>query len=437
MKYLSSTIALIVERLNRQYFLPAIQREFVWKPEQVIQLFDSLLRGYPISSFLFWELTDENRNKWPAYQFIEAASQGTHNQRANTDGIQQMTLVLDGQQRLTSLLVGLKGTYAIKKKYKHKLSPDSWTTKRLFLDLFQESRSKEAGVDENETDIYYDLEFHENQPPADVEHYWFKVGGILNFPDADKFYDFKFEEKERFPGETTKKQIANFEKNLQKLYDVVWKDDVIAYYTEHEQEYDRVLDIFVRANMGGTKLSKSELLLSMITAVWDGINAREAIHNFVDSLNNDLPRKNNLSKDFVMKACLALTDLSVRYKADNFSNEHLGIIKDNWEGIKKSIVRGVELGNRYGLDRDTLTSANALIPVIYFLHDRPSINLASGSKPFEVRNREIIRRWLISVMINRIFSGSSDNLLTAIRGVLKQQSSDADFPVKEIGAVAG
>src|SRR5688572_820410 len=106
MSYRSETIAVAASRINRQYFLPAIQREFVWKPEQIVQLFDSIMRGYPISSFLFWELKPENRDKWQVYKFLEKARQGggIHNELASTDGVPNLTLVLDGQQRLTSLL---------------------------------------------------------------------------------------------------------------------------------------------------------------------------------------------------------------------------------------------------------------------------------------------------------------------------------------------
>jgi uncharacterized protein with ParB-like and HNH nuclease domain len=115
MSYRSETIALATSRMNRQYFLPAIQREFVWKPEQIVQLFDSIMRGYPISSFLFWELKPENRDKWQVYEFLEKAQHGgTHNQLASTDGVTSLSLVLDGQQRLTSLMVGLRGTYTAK-----------------------------------------------------------------------------------------------------------------------------------------------------------------------------------------------------------------------------------------------------------------------------------------------------------------------------------
>ena len=98
MSYRSETIAFAISRMNQQYFLPAIQREFVWKPEQIVQLFDSIMRGYPISSFLFWDLKPENRDKWHVYEFLEKAQHGgTHNQLASTDGVTSLSLVLDGQ----------------------------------------------------------------------------------------------------------------------------------------------------------------------------------------------------------------------------------------------------------------------------------------------------------------------------------------------------
>jgi uncharacterized protein with ParB-like and HNH nuclease domain len=51
------TIRDALDRIHRHdYVLPAIQREFVWKPEQIARLFDSLMQGYPIGSFLFWSV---------------------------------------------------------------------------------------------------------------------------------------------------------------------------------------------------------------------------------------------------------------------------------------------------------------------------------------------------------------------------------------------
>ena len=52
-----------------QICLPAIQREFIWNPEQIELLFNSLLRGYPISSFLFWEVPRNQVKDWQFYKF--------------------------------------------------------------------------------------------------------------------------------------------------------------------------------------------------------------------------------------------------------------------------------------------------------------------------------------------------------------------------------
>jgi uncharacterized protein with ParB-like and HNH nuclease domain len=159
MSYQADPIATIIRRLNVQYFLPAIQREFVWKPEQIIQLFDSIMRGYPISSFLFWELTAENKDNWEIYAFIQDFRQsGTHNILASTAGVQQLTLVLDGQQRLTSLLVGLKGSYTTKKKYVPWNNPNAWVRQVLYLDLLKDPHVAE---DELEIGTRYGFRFFE------------------------------------------------------------------------------------------------------------------------------------------------------------------------------------------------------------------------------------------------------------------------------------
>lgn len=436
MGYRSESIATAIKALNDQYFLPAIQREFVWKPEQIISLFDSIMRGYPISSFLFWQLKEENRSKWEVYRFIENAKQGTHNELANTDGVHQMMLVLDGQQRLTSLLVGLKGTYTIKIKYRRWHDPSAWVKQRLHLDLLkdpQEVIEEDGGAEEG---IYYGFSFLADTPKPDTEHYWFRVGKILDFDSEDAFYEFLDQEEEKLPDDVTRGQTRVFRRNMERLYRAVWKDEVIAFYTEQNQDYDRVLDIFVRANEGGTKLSKSDLLLSMVTLNWSGINAREEIFRFVDRINMELTRRNNFDKDFIMKTCLVVTDLPVAYKIQNFNLQNLQKIRDRWEDIKSAIERAVDLVNFFGIDRDNLTSANALIPLIYYLSYRPGLTLR-GSTPFEVRNSYLVRKWVGAALLNGVFGGSSDNLLRDSRTVLKGlDGNEADFPAHGINEVA-
>jgi len=229
-------------------------------------------------------LKSENRDKWEAYKFIENATYGsTHNTLANTNGVQQLTLVLDGQQRLTSLMIGLRGTYTDKLKYKRWDNPDAWLKQRLYLDLLKDARALEENGESGETGIYYGFRFLDKAPKSDTKHPWFQVGKILDFDSEDTFFEFRQAQEEKLPEDLTRKQVAVFQRNLERLYRAVWKDQVVAYYTEYEQDYDRVLDIFVRANEGGTKLSKSDLLLSMVTSKWEDMNARELFeYNFVN-----------------------------------------------------------------------------------------------------------------------------------------------------------
>jgi len=135
MSYEATTVARIIDRINRTYSPPAIQRPFVWSPDQIVALFDSLLKGYPISSFLFWEIKPERRGDWEIYKFIENFKFGdTHNELAESDG-RDVVLVLDGQQRLTSLLIGLQGSFTIRPKYVRRNNADGWVRQRLYIDL--------------------------------------------------------------------------------------------------------------------------------------------------------------------------------------------------------------------------------------------------------------------------------------------------------------
>ncbi|GHO67439.1 hypothetical protein KSC_063310 [Ktedonobacter sp. SOSP1-52] len=436
MKYQSEAIAQVIKHLNVNYFLPAIQREYVWRQDQIIVLFDSLMREYPISTFLFWELEPENYDKWEIYKFINNFDQtNTHNETANTNGVQNLNLVLDGQQRLTSLFIGLKGTYTVKKKYVSKNHSKAWQKQKLYLDLLHYPAVTE---DQTEEDIHYSFRFIEPAavPAWDNKQCWFEVGQILNFTSKKSFEDFLDQAAESLPDDTvTIKQKKIFEKNLRKLYNTIWEQDCIAYYTEHDQDFDRVLTIFVRANQGGTILSKSDLLLSMMTAKWESTNARDEIYDFVEHLNKDLARKNNFDKDFIMKTCLVLSDLPVQYKVENFNAQNLKLIHSKWQCIKKAIEVAANLINMFGIDRDTLTSANALIPIIYYVYKHPGINfsLASGSAPV-VQNTKRIRQWFFLMLLNNTFSGQSDRALNDTRKALNEARNDNMFPVRNINA---
>lgn len=96
------TIAEVINDIHRKkYLLPAIQREFVWNTNQIERLFDSLMRDYPISSFLFWGVDKEKVNDFEFYEFLRQYHERkqVHNPKASVSGEEGVTAVLDGQQK--------------------------------------------------------------------------------------------------------------------------------------------------------------------------------------------------------------------------------------------------------------------------------------------------------------------------------------------------
>ena len=123
---------------SNKYLLPAIQRKFVWSSEQIEMLFDSILRNYPINSFMLWEIKDRNiKQNYKFYQFIKDYAKKFHED--NPDAPSQLLndifyAVIDGQQRLTSLYIGLSGSYREKKPNKRwKDNEAALPTQRLYV----------------------------------------------------------------------------------------------------------------------------------------------------------------------------------------------------------------------------------------------------------------------------------------------------------------
>ncbi len=140
------SIAKALERVHKhEYVLPAIQREFVWSTDQICRLFDSLMRGYPFGSFLFWKVEKQNCAKYAFFDFVREYHErdAPHCPPLNLSQESSVVAVLDGQQRLTALNIGLRGSHAEKLLHKRKSNSNAYPKRQLFLDL----RGKEGGDD--------------------------------------------------------------------------------------------------------------------------------------------------------------------------------------------------------------------------------------------------------------------------------------------------
>ncbi len=392
------TISDTLKGISRnEYLLPAIQREFVWSKNQIAVLFDSLMRDYPIGSFLFWEVNRENINEYQFYEFVKNYHQkdGIHNPKANVSGETNITSVLDGQQRLTALYIGLRGTYAEKIKGQRRDNPTSYPKTKLFLNVMSYS---------NEEDLEYEFKFLKDDiagKDKSEKSLWFEIGKILDYKGTDELYDYLIEQEVETKYGKEKAKIAN--KMLHKLYQVIHNDSVINFFLEKAQDLDKVLNIFIRTNSGGTQLSYSDLLLSTATAQWKSKDAREEITSFVDEIN-DIGDELFIDKNMVLKSCLVLSGVKdVAFKVRNFNLKNMQNIEKLWDSIQCSIKLSVELVASFGFSGTTLTSHNALISIAGYLSnlDNPP-NFIDADK--YSHDRDKIRLWLLMVLLKRTFT---------------------------------
>ena len=432
MSYTSKTIGDVLLDVNNSYFLPAIQRPYVWSAGQVIALFDSLMKGYPISSFMFWAVDDATKAELRCYKFIENYRPDLMNEQTSAEG-RDVILVLDGQQRLTSLLIGLRGTFSEKAKGARVNNASAWSAKTLYLDLLKDPdpKNNEEG-DSDELGITYGLAFHHMRTANNHRHHWFKVGSMLDYATAERLEALIAKVKAELHTGVSAWERGLVEDNLRRLHCVIWKEEAINFYTEHDQSVDRVLDIFVRANDGGTKLSKADLLMSLITSKWSSGSARDEINGFVDFINKDLGTSNKVTRDLVLKASLVVCDFEVTYNVKNFTTEAIATIEQKWGGIKKAIENTFRLLNRCGITGENLGSLNSILPLVYYIYNTPDFDFR-GSSEFERFSAAAMHCWLVNSLLVSAFVGQSDQAITTARTAIRDHLRVArDFPMQKL-----
>ena len=406
-----------------KYVLPSIQREFVWSTSQIEKLFDSVMQDYPFGAFLFWELSKDQNTLYDFYSFLQNYHEKTarHNPKINLTGNDNVMAVLDGQQRLTSIYIGLKGTYAFKMPFKQWKNNSAFPERKLYLNIVEQAK--------DETDKYEFSFLAADEVKNDTDHYWFEVGKILDMTELGDVMNYLMQNI-AFSGAYTQDQCIFANATLSQLFKVIHTQPSISYYKVKSEELDKVLQIFIRVNSGGTVLSYSDLLLSIATAQWESLDARKEITEFVDYINT-IGSGFNVNKDFILKASLVLTGFSdIAFKVDNFNKQNMLKIEQNWQTIKTSITQAFLLVSSFGFSRDSLKSNNAVIPIAYYLMTigNPS-NFEVSSNT--VNNRKKIKKWLTMSLIKRVFGGQADSILRPLREVIKANGNN-EFPLDEI-----
>lgn len=420
MGYQITTVADILGRINQDLFIPAIQRPYVWTTEQIAKLFDSLMRGYPIGALMFWDLPAGSQQDWEIYQFIsDFRFESIHNDRAELAAGQPVTLVLDGQQRLTSLLIGLKGSYTVKQKHKRKATDEAWNEKVLYLDLAHSPEPDEAQDDEESPVAeHYRFQFfdHDQRPSNRLGELWFEVGLILaasNTAERDQMIRNWVDSSLTL--DDAAKAVASV--NLHRLWESVWSDRAMAYFTEASASYDRVLDIFIRANDGGTKLSRSDLLMSVITLRWERFNAREETEALIDQLNTILQPRRVVTREFVLRSCLFLNDLNFSIKVQNFVPSNIRLLEQSWERVKTVLRFSADYLREHGFYGDGLPGSNVLMLVAYYVH---RVNADSDTLLLSEQDKQRLRCWIILLSYHGLLGTQTNSTFMTYRSAVRR-----------------
>ncbi|MBH0267592.1 DUF262 domain-containing protein [Helicobacter pylori] len=342
---------------------------------------------------------DSDKLNFQLYQFITNYDERKpQNEKIRIEQIKRddLYIVLDGQQRLTSLYIGLKGTRTLKKKNAKINNPNAYEEKRLYLNL-----KHQPNMDNPEDN--YEFEFHAQKPENDKKHWWFKVGDILELKSVWNYaqeHGLKDNELEL----------------LETLNKAFHTKQLISFFEETEKNLNKVLNIFIRANSGGVKLSYSDLLMSILTASFSS-DIREKMNELVDALKyRDF---SNMGQDQVLKTCLLLIGKDTTFELKNFNKKNIKEIEDNWEKITKSIYNATELLETFGY-AGYLGSAYILssLAYFYFLNSNSKMN-----KSDEEQSLKFVR----NAQITSYFTPSTDTKLSIIANSMKDAQTFESF----------
>ena len=369
-----------------------------------------------------WRVAAESASKYSFYDFVRDYHEKDHPHCPRLPKqLNAVTAVLDGQQRLTALNIGLCGSMATKQPKKWWNNPDAFPTRHLYLDLL-------SGEDANEEGDKYLFEFltEEQVEAAQSETAcWFRVGQVLTMESGPQMLEWL---NARLPQELTTKAF----RTLDRLYRVVHTERTVAFYEEKSQELSRVLNIFIRMNSGGTVLSYSDLLLSIAVAQWTRLDAREEIHSLVDDLNETGDRF-AFSQDLVLKAGLVLTDIgNVGFKVENFDEKNMAVLEQRWPEVRRALLLSVRLLASFGYSGQNLRATSALLPIAYYLCqlDPGERYLTTASY---AEDRRSIQAWLAKGLLKAsgIWGSGLDTLLTNLRETIRTHGKER-FPVEEL-----
>lgn len=348
--------ALFLEIDSGQIKLPMFQRDFVWDKEQSAKLIDSILKGFPIGTFIFWKTRDELRS----YRDI-----GNHKLPDTPKG-DYAQYVLDGQQRITSL-------YAIRKGI------------RLTRD----------GKVVDYKDIYINLDF---DPESDEQR---AVANKEENKDYVSVHDVLTQKLSGFYKTLSPEKAELVEEFKNKLTTYNFSTITIKDYP-----IEIACEVFSRINTGGKPLTLFEIMVAMTYDEKNGFDLAEKYDELIDGTEDDdvclLKAKfETIPETVAMQAVAAITLGSIRAK-DILKIRRADFIK-NWQIMRESIFSAVDfVRSEMGIPVSHLMPYPVLlVPLTYFFY------LTKNKKP-TVHQIALLEQFYYWVGLNWRYSSAAE-----------------------------
>lgn len=412
---LDPTLFGLLSQIDRdEIVLPAMQRPFVWKEDRIYRLVDSLLRGFPIGAVMLWRTTTVQRFRRLPRDLDTETTEVFNFEETSTDTSNKY-LVLDGQQRLTSLFAAFKGTY---------------NHKRLFIDVL--SGSAEGKDPGNE---YYDCKFLKNDDATNltnakggIRRYYVPIQELIKINPIHaasaafrKAQELKLNEVESERITDIFIRCATILGNSKSLQ-VITVDEDPSYVTPIEE----ILEIFVRVNSGGLVLHKSDLLMSLLDIQWHDIQPE--LQRLIRDINESRPFA--FTRDDVLKSLLLADGAETRFDKlvnDRKQVEQLALripsyipaVKKAWELLGCILMDNCHIYS----ERFFRGGHNALLPFVLFISKRE--NLTHDDR------RKIVVGVYLSIM-SGIFSGAEARMGAFAKNIVASAQS---LPLGELVAL--
>lgn len=402
-----ATVEELVVMIERgELRLPEMQRRYVWRSTRVRDLLDSLYRGYPSGAILLWE-TDE---EVPLQAFAVDQKQNPY---------QNTRLLLDGQQRLTSLLAIIRGEpVCVRGRRKpFELLFNLEHPEQLVV----VTEVNEDGEDEDEEPelIHDETDSNEDELQKRFDRMTFVVSTrkLEQLPQWVKVTDvFKADSDAPFlkRAGVTGFDDPRYEKYSQRLAKLrgirkyVYRMDVL----ERKLSYDEVTEIFVRVNSLGAKLRSSDLALAQITARWRG-----ALKTFQEFQSQCEQSAFDIELGLHLKNMVSFATGQSRFKTVGGLPIHT--LQEAW----KDCVLGMEFATNFlksnaGIDSPALLSSPFILVTLGNYAHKRKYNIPADEA-------ERLRHWvLLANAKGRYSRGSSETLLDQDLATLRQGGAD-------------